>query len=792
MTAAFLVIAAASLVATTDGVTAPLDVSAVSRGAAAAAFDVAAAGVVDGPEVHLRLLGERQGAPNRAGVYGVLPVGPLSLALGHDWVSAPGARHRRLTAGLALHLGDCVTGGAAYRLYGARAGELDGMGRWDLGVVAEPTSWLAISAAADALNRPPTRGREVAPSYRFGLGVRPIAGATWLTLASEMTVRRAAPRVAVPTLLVDLAPYDGAHARVAYTPRDGRLWLGLELGFGGASLVGGAAAPRFGDRPSARAAQLYAVTTRATQRDSFVAEQGRIVELELSGDLTESSGGVLAARSSIATAAYRLAELARDPSVAQVILPIGELDVGLAEVDDLRAAIFALRRAGKQVVAEIGNADEKAFLIAAAADRIRMDTAASLTLDGFAVRELYLADTLASVGVRFDAVAMGRFKTAPDALTRSTPRPEDETVQRALLGEAMATLRHALVHDRALAASDVERVLATGLFTASEAQRAHLVDELTQPTDPNAAPRVRERGGSATVQARRAHRWGAPAVIAVVPVVGTIAMQSGDNPLPGPTVTAAELVGALEDALTDSAVRAVVLRIDSPGGDVTAADVIWRAVRRLQQTKPVVVSMGDVAASGGYYIAAPADVVIAQPNTITGSIGVFALHLDLSDLLVRTRVHARVYATNPEADWQMSHHALSDEGRRRLAHNLELYYDDFLAKVAAGRRLPLARVREVAEGHVYTGAQALELGLVDAIGSMADAIAEAKMRAGLLDSDEVEVRIPEQALDLGALATQLTLVAQGGMGPWTQLAERWVAWEARPLALLPTRFEVGR
>jgi protease-4 len=512
----------------------------------------------------------------------------------------------------------------------------------------------------------------------------------------------------------------------------------------------------------------------------------------LDGELEPRRSGLLDFGPAISPIVLRLDGLARNPTVSTVNLHIGRFDVGLASIDELRSAIAALRAAGKEVIAHIANADDKSYLVAAAAGKIRMDRVSTLHVDGFSVTVHYFADALAKLGVRFDSVEIGSHKSAPDVLTRSRPRDEDLEARQQMLDQAMAHLVHALKHDRALSDEAVAKVFDSGVFTASQAKAAGLVDELTGPVDSTAVPAARVSGMSIDAIVYPHRRWGPVPTIAVVPITGTIAMRSGDNPLPGVTAAAPAAIEALERAASDSDVVGVVVRVNSGGGDVYASELIWRAIRRVREVKPVVVSMGDVAASGGYYLAVAAPLVFAEANTITGSIGIFTVKPDVSGLLDLTGIHAHTYKAGEHADWNGWSHPLDPEERERLHRVLSEYYHTFIDRVATGRALSPERVRELAGGRVYTGEQALAVGLIDRLGGLADAVREVARQAGLGPDDQYEVDIPKQPISLAGLVDKLAAAPDLSLvDAFDDLVARVRALDRQPLALMPVHFEVG-
>jgi protease IV len=776
-----------------EAVALPTDVSGYAIGADAAAFDPAAPRWADGLELQVRsrFVPEEAGE-SRIGLYGVVPTRVVVPYLGLDWLLLHGARHERLTLGLALPLGSRLSLGVAYRGTLSPRPAYDGGHAADLGLSAQLSSWLSLSAGIDGIGRPTPGGVRQPILWRAGGALRPWVGAPWLTIGGDLRFATQPYDLVTSRLFIDLGT-EGLHGVVTYEPKDTTIWLGLSLALFGVE-VRGALVPAnaaFGDS-GRRNDMALSATLRNEPRETLLDVYERTVELTLDGDLEPKKDGLFSERPKLPDQALTLAALADDPHVGTVILTIGELEVGLATVDELRRAIHALRESGKTVIAELTEGDDKSYMVAAAADRIRMDPAASLRLDGFAVTRHYFADALEKLGIKVEAVAVGKYKSAPDALTRSSARPEDLEVEGQVLAQAFLDLSRVLVNDRHLSQDKVVELVTRGGFRAEEALQAGLVDELTQPVDPERLPVGRVRGEEADAVGHPSRCWGPLPAIAVVPVVGTIIMRAKDNPLPGDSAVASEIIEQIDEAVADADVKGIVLRIDSGGGDVYAAEMIWRAVRRAVEYKPLVVSMGDVAASGGYYIAAPAKVILAEANTITGSIGIFTLKFDLSGLFNFAGINTQVYKEGENADWDRLDSALTPVARERLQHIMQTYYDTFVGRVAAGRKLSPTRVREIAEGRVYTGEQALSLKLVDGIGGLSDAIREAAADAGVLPGEDWTVRLPQRRLSVSELARNMTSAQTTLPGVWQELWRRAQALDERPLMLMPMELEVGR
>lgn len=770
------------------------DVRGYRRGVDALGYDPAAAAFADGFEFQYRQLVPDTGSSSFG--IGLVAPGALTLGLGYDWIrgDSPGdLAAERGTINLAARAG-FLAFGAAYRHYRSRTAGLDGGYAWDLGVFAEPSAWLSFSLGMDAVNSPRLLGQLERYSYRVGASLRPLLALPYWTLGAETRIGTADWDFDRRRLVSEFS-WRTLKAFGAYDLDSEELWVGLSLALGGvegrfATSASNPGTLRNGAAGPGTTGYALAVTGRASPEGPDLITFEEHVEVELSGDLRRPTG-LLDGKEMVARLPLELHRLASDPEVGRVTLSIGGLEIGLAGVDALRSAIKEIRAAGKPVVAEIGYADEKAYMIAAAADEVRIDPSAALRIDGFAVTRRFFGATLAKLGVRFSAVAIGDYKTAPDALTRSESRPEGDEVTNELLDEVYASLISVLHEDRGFSEDEARELIDTGIYTARGAVDARLVDGLTLDDDFDSVAPPRLRGVPLAGGRPPSRRWGRPKKIAVVPVVGTIAMSSGDNPFPGDTATPSSIVPMLEEAAKDSSVQAIVVWIDSPGGGIVASDLIWRAIKRARVSKPVIAAMGNVAASGGYWVASATERIVAQPRTITGSIGIFQLKMDLSGLYEKIALTAKVDKRGELAAIGNETHGFSDAERARLEIVIDEEYDRFLGKVAAGRAMDVEEVRKLAGGRVYSGARALELGLVDELGGLGRAVHIAKSRAGVADED-VAVAIPKAGFELGRVLTRMAYADTPSLAAMVaDLERRAAAISAEPMALMPFVFEVN-
>ena len=452
-----------------------------------------------------------------------------------------------------------------------------------------------------------------------------------------------------------------------------------------------------------------------------------------------------------------------DDRVRALVIKVGGSRIGLAKIQELREAITDFRQSGKLTVAwseTFGDfvRGNLPYYLATGSDRIYLQPSGTLGLTGVAVEQVFLHDALEKLGIDFQTGKRYEYKSAADQLTETGfTGPAREAAQR-LTESVTEQLAAAIADGRHKTQEQARELLGRGPFLAQQALDEGLVDALYYRDE--VYDQVRKEAGldATLLYLQRYQRTHAltdlprrvqsvqksqhERFVAMIYAHGPIRHgRSGRGAGPGGGGMGSDTVSAaLRAAGADERARAIVLRVNSPGGSATASDVIWREVVRVRAAgKPVVVSMGDVAASGGYFISVPADVIVAQPGTITGSIGVILGKPVLRDLFGRAGVNTDTVAEGENATMFSSARPFTDAEWERINVWLDAVYDDFTKKVAAGRRLTQDRVHELARGRVWTGADAVANGLADETGGMRDAIAIARRRAGLPDDAPVRV-----------------------------------------------------
>jgi protease-4 len=492
---------------------------------------------------------------------------------------------------------------------------------------------------------------------------------------------------------------------------------------------------------------------------------GDVVVIQIAGNIAEEAtdpilGGAQTKSLRKLVRTFRQARLAKD--VKTIVVRIGDLGAGWAQVAELRHSMALARKAGKRVVAHLDDAGNAEYFLATAADEIVMSPTGTLLMNGVAAQAIFVKGLLAKVGVEAEFLHEGKYKGAADSLTRDTMSPEMRESLGAVLDTTHATLVAAVAKARGLPEARVKELVDGSPHAAGSLVDLKLADRVADHVDD-----VRRRAGSGSIvwdygkkkleagslrglmemlkpQAmteppRQPH-------LALVYAVGNIVYgQQRKGFGATPHVASHHLVKVLDELRDKDNVKAVVLRIDSPGGSALASDLIWQAVRRLAAAKPVVVSMGNVAASGGYYIAAPGHRIFAEPTTLTGSIGVVGGKFSLAGLFEKIGVRTEVIKRGARADLFTLARTWTPEERQVVQRMMATTYGQFVDRVATGRKLGKADVEKIAQGRIWSGKDALANKLVDELGGLQDAVEDARKRGKLPDDALTAVYPPPKS-----------------------------------------------
>lgn len=414
----------------------------------------------------------------------------------------------------------------------------------------------------------------------------------------------------------------------------------------------------------------------------------------------------------------------------------------MATFTTIRKAMERFKTSGKPIVCYADYYSHSTYFLASLADKIYLAPAGSLQWQGLASQVMFFKGTLDKLGVKPEIIRHGKFKSAIEPYTETKMSEANRLQTQKLVGSIWGYIVEEVSKSRDVTPELLQQY-ATDLTVTNgkKAEELKFIDGLEY--NQNVEKMLADKMGEKTLKKISLYRYVSGTnkamekkysanKVAIIYAEGNIVSASSGS---GVEIVSGAINEQLHKAAADSTVKAVVLRINSPGGSALAADNIWSEVKNLRDKKPVIVSMGSVAASGGYYIAAPADIILAEPTTITGSIGVFGLMFNAKDGL-RDKLGITVDGvnTNPSADMGSIARPLTTAERAFIQSGVEDVYSTFIEKVAEGRNLSLKRVDQLGQGRVWSGIDALEVGLIDGYGSLPEAIAIAAERAGVVDS----------------------------------------------------------
>jgi len=437
-----------------------------------------------------------------------------------------------------------------------------------------------------------------------------------------------------------------------------------------------------------------------------------------------------------------------DPKIVGLIARVDDFQAGWAQTEEIRDRILAFRKSGKKAICHMETAGEFAsgnlqYYLASAFDRIYLSPSGDVNLIGVMVEALFVRGTFDWLGIYPDMEHIGDYKSAMNMYTEKAFTPPHREMYESLARSLQDTLVAGIAAERHFTPDAVQALFSRAPLVAKEALEARLVDglkyhdevwdELKGPADKKA------RTVRLSQYLKSVHPGGrGRKTIGIVYGIGAVVRGRSDSDAAGSFVMGSETVTQMmREAAEDDRIAAIVFRVDSPGGSYVASDQIWREVVRARGKKPVVVSMGDMAGSGGYFVAIPANEIVAQPATLTASIGVLGGKLDMSGLYNKVGVTKDHISLNPAADIYYDYQRFTPEQKKSQWKLLNRIYDDFSHKVAQGRKMKWEEVDRIGRGRVWTGAQAKDLGLVDHLGGMDVAIARAKALAKLKEDEPV-------------------------------------------------------
>jgi protease-4 len=440
-----------------------------------------------------------------------------------------------------------------------------------------------------------------------------------------------------------------------------------------------------------------------------------------------------------------LRNAAADSRIKAVVLEPRGMSVGWAKLEELRDDIVNFKKSGKPVFAYLRGAGAHEYYLASAADRVFMSPEDELDVKGLRAELMFLKGTLDKLGVSLEFQHVGKYKDAPDMFTKTGSSPETREVINQLLDQLYGDLVNTIAQGRGRKPDEIRALIDNGPFVGNEALKGGLVDALIYEDQMYGQLQDRVKTGNLNKIGEhdytRAPSAGlgveGPTRIALLVGEGDITRGATNDQGTDTGITASGMVKLLRQVRDDASIKGVILRIDSPGGDGIASDDILHEAKLLSQKKPTVISMSDLAASGGYFIAMTGDPVIAYPNTETGSIGVFFGKINLRMLYDKIGVHKELFTRGRFADIDTDYKPLDDAERAKLQTEIEQFYSGFVQRVAEGRKRQYGQIEPLAQGRVWTGAQAKQNGLVDELGGLDRAIELVKQRAKIGAAEKI-------------------------------------------------------
>ncbi len=437
---------------------------------------------------------------------------------------------------------------------------------------------------------------------------------------------------------------------------------------------------------------------------------------------------------------YAFESAAVDDDVRAIVVEIAGLGAGLATAHEIHRLLRAANAGGKRVIALMrgDSAGLREYLVAAGAGEIVANPDTMLTMLGVATGGVFLKTALDKLKIQAQTLQWKEYKSAAETLGRDTMSPAVRESMEAIIADWEKILVETIAAARKMTPERARELIAAGFVSTTFAVENRLIDregyieDIRAEFDPEA-----KRGVFVSLARYRRHaiftrERGRRQRIALVHASGPVI--SGEAPATGEYISGVATAAQIDRASRDERVRAIVFRVNSPGGSAVGSDLVWRAVREAQgRGKPVVVSMGDVAGSGGYYVAAGADAIVAEPATITGSIGVVYAKFNLGILLGELGVHFDFVKSAPISDAMSIARAMTDSELAQLNETVGHMYSAFTAKVAEGRHLSPEQAEAVAKGRIWSGLAAKERGLVDEVGGLSTAVAIARARAHLAE-----------------------------------------------------------
>ncbi len=663
----------------------------------------------------------------------------------------------------------------------------------DFGILSRPFNFLSLGFVVKNITTPTYGTAQINRSYSGSVGFRP-GGWDKLTLTLDGEWVESSPLNRIRGLFgVETEFIDGIILKgsIASDATFKQISWGLEAGFNFpyVSIGYGRVMNPQGSRDAA-----FAKVTLNKGRTIFEIENSSFAEIDMRGAIRankDTDFGLFSAelKNSVYDYLEAIEKAKKDKSIAGIILNMNNFSSGMGVNEELRTKLLDFKTSGKKVIAYIRSLDTKDYYLATVADHIVMHPIGGLQLEGLGSVHYFYKELLDKIGIEAQFEKAGKYKSAIEPLTRSKSSGPEKEQTYSLLNDFYSVVSGAITSSRGITAAELKSIIDNKILVdATEAKDLKLVDQIGHYDEIGriAGQLLKEDRKFPLVDiANRMYKkyaWGDDGKIAIINAEGTIVEGSSTRDfLSGESTLGADTIAALLNrARKDDSIKAVILRIDSGGGSALASDIIAREITRFKTAKkPIVISMANVAASGGYWLATDADKIVANSSTITGSIGVFTGKLNFSRLFDKLGINTESFKVGEHADFFSEARPFTDQERKILDKSTQSLYRIFLERVSAGRNIPIGKVDEIAQGRVYSGKRARELNLIDEIGGLDKAIEVAKVLAELKDKKTETFNLSPSNLD-----TLAHLSVEPGQAFYPLILMKLIK-ENRVLAIMP-------
>jgi protease-4 len=675
-----------------------------------------------------------------------------------------------------IKLSDSIYFGIGYSWFTSKDKIYDNLSSWDIGFLSRPSNMFSFGLVARNITRSQFGEIGTDRSYDISLALRPKTNRVTLSLNSSLYENHGI-KDADFGIALDLEPISGLLLRGSYD-RDRNFEISVGMGMPKSEL---GTYRKFDKEREGIGGGVYAKLSNQWMRSRFPSEK-YILEMD--------------------TMNIALIQKAKyDSSIKAIMIKPdwGEYSMGSAQ--EMKDAIGDFRSSGKKALCYMEIAGNKEYYIASSCDKILLNPAGTLAFYGLKSEVTSYKEMLDKLGIEANLYHIGKYKSASEMFTNEGMSDEHRESLNFILDDLHDQMVKSIAKDRDVSDQKVQEWIDKGPYTPSEAKKAGLVDELIYSDKLGESAKevigIKTSRITAKEYGKRKYYnydWTPKPRVAVIYASGFMLPGRSiynDEFLSIPSVMGSDTINeAIKKSREDDSVKAIVLRVDTGGGSVFASDLIWREITLTKGKKPIIVSMGDVSASGGYYISAPADVIVANPGTITGSIGVITGKFSLKGLYDRLGIKKETIKKGKNADIYSTYSTFTDEQKEIINRQMQELYNDFVGKVADGRKMNRGAVEAIAQGRTWTGKQAKENGLVDELGGLQLAISIAKEKANLKESETPDILIlPEpqplwQRFAIGNVPLLNELKSLSDLAKIRKLVSRDVFFYLTPYALI--------